>query len=106
MADRAVCEILAGVEGAGPESCAATRDDVWDSFPSSCPEGEDSVNDFSSGLLETSHKGELKGSLGETGGEQVMVGSRGLSGAVSTGSFHTSAGPLWEAPGARGCWCF
>lgn len=103
MADRAVCEVLAGVEGAGQESCVAIWDDVWDSFPSHCPGGKDSVNDFSSGLLEMSHKGELQGSLGETGGEGVMVGSRGPSGAVSTGSFHGCGGAAPEAWGRGGC---
>lgn len=100
VAGTGVREAAVAADGAGQERCVAARDG-----DGTGPGGEGSVAASPSGLLETPHTGELQGSFGEAGGQGVTVGSHGPSGAGSTGSFLSCAGPPWAAAGSRGWRC-
>lgn len=92
MSKLAVCEILRGVEGAGQDRRGATLDDFWDSSQSGSPGEQGSVEEFLRGLLETSHKGEVKGSSEETG--EVTAVSPGFFGVVTALPCHFGASSL------------
>lgn len=92
MSELAVCEILRGVEGAGQDRRGATLDDFWDSSQSGSPGEQGTAKEFLRGLLETSHKGEVKGSSEETG--EVTAVSPGFFGVVTALPCHFCASSL------------